>query len=136
MSIVLKAARNGDLETLQANKNLIADHVNEVSESLLRQAPFINITYWIAFHRDKQLALEMYKIFTDSYTKVTAGSSAAYENGMHYCGRAAIYGAIQSENIELLELVKEYLVEFGVVYDEIKKTNSEILLQWFEENFS
>jgi len=136
MSIVLKAARNGDLETLQANKNLIAEHVNAAIQSLVRHDQMIYITYWIALNPDKQLALEMYKIFTDSYTKVTAGSSAAYKNGMHYCGRAAIYGAIQSENIELLELVKEYLVEFGVVYDEIKKTNSEILLQWFEENFS
>jgi hypothetical protein len=136
MSNVLEAAKKGDLETLQTNKHLISEHVNEITQSLERHEQENYITYWIAsYAADKQLALEMYKIFTDSYTIVTAGSSANYENGMHFCARAAIFGAIASENVELLELIKEYIIEFGLVYEEIKKTNSEILLQWFEENF-
>jgi hypothetical protein len=101
-----QAIKYGSVEGLRANEHQI------IYEIELRGGDFSTehedyMTYWIASHRDKDVATEMFEVFMN--TCCTVFNLDASEEVMGLYAHPAMIGAIGTENTDILEYIKGYI---------------------------
>jgi hypothetical protein len=107
-----QAIKYGDAEALRANEHQI------IYEIELRGGDFSTehedyMTYWIASHKDKDVATEMFEVFMN--TCCTVFNLDASEEVMDLYAQPALLGAVANENIEILNYIKGYLGKERIV---------------------
>lgn len=135
---ISQAIRYGDPGVLQANEHEILYDV----EDMLEKCSIENenyVTYWIACHKDKKTAVEMFEVFMNTCS--TAFSLHKYEEIMELYSYPAMVGAIASENVDIIEYVMGYqgkdtlVEEINAQYGD-EKHWPESLSVWYHRTFS
>lgn len=135
---ISQSIRYGDPGTLQANEHEILYDV----EGMLEKCSTENenyITYWMACHRDKDTATEMFEVFMNTCS--TAFSLHKYEEIMELYSYPTMVGAIATENTDIIEYVMGYQKK-DALHEEIcaqygdEKCWPESLLTWYRRTFS
>ena len=101
-----QAIKYGDAEALRANEHQI------IYEIELRGGDFSTeyedyMTYWIALHKDNEVATEMFEVFMN--TCCTVFNLDASEEVMDLYAHPAMIAAIGTENTDILEYIKGYI---------------------------
>jgi hypothetical protein len=107
-----QAIKYGSVEGLRANEHQI------IYEIELRGSDFSTeyedyMTYWIALHKDNEVATEMFEVFMN--TCCTVFNLDASEEVMDLYAQPALLGAVANENIEILNYIKGYLGKERIV---------------------
>jgi hypothetical protein len=117
---VARAIRYGNTEALRYNEHQI---LYEIDNRLIdcSTEPEQYMTYWIACHKDKDTATEMFEVFMETCSTVFRLDK--YEEIMELYSWAAMVGAIATENIDIVEyalgyqgkdaLVEELCAQYG-----------------------
>jgi hypothetical protein len=102
---VASAIRHGDVEALRANEHQI---LYEIENRLIDASsePEDYMTYWIASHKDRDEATEMFEVFMQTCS-VTFRLDK-YEEIMELYSYPTMVGAIATENIDIVEYVMGY----------------------------
>jgi hypothetical protein len=135
---ISQAIRCGDPGVLRANEHEILYDV----ELMLDQCSIENenyITYWIACHRDKEVATEMFEVFMNTCS--TAFSLHKYEEIMELYSYPTMVGAIANVNTDIIEHImgyqgKETLIEEIYAQYGDEEYWPESLLTWYHRTFS
>ena len=126
------AIQRNDIEALKAHEHEILESVNEVMESFSTECEDY-MSFWIASCPDHTIGSAMYEVFLN--TCRTTFKPEVYEEALRICARPTMVGAIDSENIEILELIKD-CVGRSDFWEAIQVTESEKVHSWYEKTFS
>lgn len=100
-----RAIKCGDAEILRANEHQILYEVeNRLIDASSEHEDYM--TYWIASHKNKDEATEMFEVFMNTCSTVFRLDK--YEEIMELYSYPTIVGAIAAENVDIVEYVMGY----------------------------
>src|SRR6056300_869527 len=95
----------GSVEGLRYNEHQIIYEIESRCEDCsIEHEDYM--TYWIASHKDKEVATEMFEVFMNTCS--TAFSLHKYEEIMELYSYPTMMGAIANENLDIIEHVMGY----------------------------
>ena len=101
-----QAIKYGSVEGLRYNEHQIIYEIESRCEDCsIEHEDYM--TYWIASHKDKDVATEMFEVFMN--TCCTVFNLDASEEVMDLYAWPAMIGAIGTENTDILDYIKGYL---------------------------
>jgi len=106
-----RAIQHGDTAILCANEHQILYEIELRFEDCSTEHEDY-MTYWIASHKDKEVATEMFKVFLN--TCKTAFKPEMYEEVVGLYAHPTMIGAVAMKNLEILDLLKGYIKEADV----------------------
>jgi len=100
-----RAIKYGDAEALRANEHQILYEVeNRLIDASSEHEDYM--TYWIASHKNRDEATEMFEVFMNTCSTVFRLDK--YEEIMELYSYPTMIGAIAAENIDIVEYVVGY----------------------------
>ena len=100
-----RAIKRGDAEALRANEHQILYEVeNRLIDASSEHEDYM--TYWIASHKNRDEATEMFEVFMNTCSTVFRLDK--YEEIMELYSYPTMIGAIAAENIDIVEYVVGY----------------------------
>ena len=124
------AIQRQNVEALKACEHEILENVNEMYDS--GDIEYENyLPFWIASSPDHKIGCEMYEVFVN--TCRTALTAEKCELVMKDFSVPTMIGAICSENMEILELTKDY-VDRSDIWEAIQVTDSEVIRSWYDRS--
>jgi len=134
---VASAIRYGNTEALRYNEHQIIYEIeNRLNDASTEHEYYM--TFWIASHKDKEVATEMFEVFMETCS--TIFSLDQYEEIMQLYSWATMIGAISNENLDILNYIIEYQSKQDI-YDALFAQHGEqenwtvSLLKWYDESF-
>ena len=101
----VRAIKYGDAEALRANEHQIIYEIElRCEDCSIEYEDYM--TYWIASHKDNEVATEMFEVFMNTCS--TAFSLHKYEEIMELYSYPTMVGAIANENLDIIEHVMGY----------------------------
>ena len=123
-----KIIEEGDVEGLKEMGKDIADYVDYE----MTRDNEIHLTYWIAAHEDIPRGVRMLRAF-----KVACSSHSRYHwhEIMKVMGYSMMRGAVESENINILEQAMCHVDEVDLyeIIGDLDEDNP--IVRWYDENF-
>jgi len=101
-----QAIKYGSVEGLRYNEHQIIYEIELRCEDCSNEHEDY-MTYWIASHKDKDVATEMFEVFMNTCS--TVFNLDASEEVMDLYAHPAMIGAIGTENTDILDYIKGYL---------------------------
>jgi len=101
-----QAIKYGSVEGLRYNEHQIIYEIELRCEDCSNEHEDY-MTYWIASHKDKDVATEMFEVFMNTCSSVF--NLDASEEVMGLYAHPAMIGAIGTENTDILDYIKGYL---------------------------
>ena len=133
-----QAIRYGNPEALRYNEHQILYEIESRSEDGSTEHENY-MTFWIASHKNHQVATEMFEVFMTTCS--TAYKLKDYEDIMALYAWPALVGAIGTQNIDILDYIKGYVVK-NMIDEELythygkKEEWPEALLKWTMNHLS
>jgi hypothetical protein len=128
-----QAIKYGSVEGLRYNEHQIIYEIESRCEDCsIEHEDYM--TYWIASHKDKDVATEMFEVFMNTCSSVF--NLDASEEVMGLYAHPAMIGAIGTENTDILEYIKGYIDKKTILeqmYDAIRRKRE---LARVSKNFS
>jgi len=106
-----RAIQHGDTAILCANEHQILYEIELRFEDCSTEHEDY-MTYWIASHKDKEVATGMFEVFMNTCS--TAFNLDTYEEVMGLYAHPTMIGAVATKNLEILDLLKGYIKEADV----------------------
>ena len=112
----VRAIQHGDAAILCANEHQILYEIElRVEDCSTKHEDYM--TYWIASHKDKEVATEMFEVFMNTVqTSFTLGKS---EEIMELYSSATMIAAIGSQNLDILDYIKGYQSKNDIFVNDI-----------------
>jgi len=107
-----QAIKYGSVEGLRYNEHQIIYEIESRCEDCSTEYEDY-MTYWIASHKDKDVATEMFEVFMNTCSSVF--NLDASEEVMDLYAWPAMIGAIGTENTDILDYIKGYLGKERIV---------------------
>jgi hypothetical protein len=107
-----QAIKYGSVEGLRYNEHQIIYEIESRCEDCSTEHEDY-MTYWIASHKDKDVATEMFEVFVNTCSSVF--NLDASEEVMELYAHPALLGAVANENIEILNYIRGYLGKEKIV---------------------
>ena len=133
-----RAIQHGDAAILCANEHQILYEIElRVEDCSTEHEDYM--TYWIASHKHKEVATEMFEVFMNTCS--TAFSLHKYEEIMELYSYPTMVGAIANENLDIIEHVMGYQGKDALseeIYAQYGDEEywPESLLTWYRRTFS
>lgn len=135
---ISRAIQRGDFDTLLENAHeLLYEIESRINDCSTEHEDYI--TYWIACHKDKDVATEMFEVFMNTCS--TAFSLHDYEEIMELYSCPTMVGAIATKNTSIIEYVMGYQGKDALVEEIYAQYGDEeywpeSLLTWYRKTFS
>jgi hypothetical protein len=132
---ILTHIKSANFDAIRSREHQLLEHVNQMIRDPSGD-PEKYLTYWMAAHENPDFGLTMFEVFKN--TCETALGPSKWNDIMKVFAYPTMYGAVYSQNIEILEYVKSHVdpetimaeneQEFGLEYNEV--------YSWYQDNFS
>jgi len=111
---ICRAIQRGDLQAVIANAHEMIQEIDKMEDGDIQWENYI--TFWIASHKDHDVATEMFKVFLQTCKNTYEPN--VYEEVISLYAYPTMVGAVAAENLDILDLIKGYVQEADV-HDEM-----------------
>jgi len=132
---ILTHIKSANFDAIRSREHELLEHVNQMIRDPSGD-PEKYLTYWMAAHENFDFGLTMFEMFKN--TCETALGPSKWNVVLKVFAYPTMYGAVYSQNIEILECVKSH-VDHERILEEIEKefgVEDNEVYRWYQDNFS